>query len=51
MDVRIIVETGLEAPTLFGRVHIKVPRIRRCACNAKSEVTLIAWRERPNAPI
>ncbi|MDO6353462.1 ISKra4 family transposase, partial [Synechococcus sp. YX-04-1] len=26
--------------TLFGRFRVKVPRIRRCACNAKSEVTL-----------
>lgn len=26
--------------TLFGRFHVKAPRIRRCACNAKSEVTL-----------
>ena len=26
--------------TLFGRFRAKVPRIRRCACNAKSEVTL-----------
>lgn len=26
--------------TLFGRFKVKAPRIRRCACNAKSEVTL-----------
>tara|TARA_R110000850_G_scaffold246226_3_gene371118 strand:+ start:2565 stop:3932 length:1368 start_codon:yes stop_codon:yes gene_type:complete len=26
--------------TLFGRFQVKAPRIRRCACNAKSEVTL-----------
>ena len=26
--------------TLFGRFHVKAPRIRRCACNAKSEVTM-----------
>ena len=26
--------------TLFGRFHVKAPRIRRCACNAKSEVAL-----------
>lgn len=26
--------------TLFGRFHVKAPRIRRCACNARSEVTL-----------
>ena len=26
--------------TLFGRFRVKAPRIRRCACNAKSEVTL-----------
>lgn len=25
--------------TLFGRFQVKAPRIRRCACNAKSEVT------------
>ncbi|MEO0963260.1 MAG: ISKra4 family transposase [Pseudomonadota bacterium] len=25
--------------TLFGRFHVKAPRIRRCACNAKSDVT------------
>lgn len=24
--------------TLFGRFHVKAPRIRRCACNAKSDV-------------
>lgn len=26
--------------TLFGRFEVKVPRIRRCACNAKSDVVL-----------
>ena len=26
--------------TLFGRFQVKAPRIRRCACSAKSEVTL-----------
>lgn len=26
--------------TLFGRFQVKAPRIRRCACNAKSEVSL-----------
>ena len=26
--------------TLFGRFKVKAPRIRRCACNAKSEVNL-----------
>lgn len=26
--------------TLFGRFRVKAPRIRRCACNAKSEDTL-----------
>ena len=26
--------------TLFGRFHVKAPRFRRCACNAKSEVML-----------
>lgn len=26
--------------TLVGRFHIKAPRIRRCACNAKSKVVL-----------
>lgn len=26
--------------TLFGRFHVKGPRIRRCACNAKSDVAL-----------
>jgi len=26
--------------TLFGRFRVKAPRIRRCACNAKSDVTL-----------
>jgi hypothetical protein len=26
--------------TLFGRFEVKAPRIRRCACNAKSDVVL-----------
>jgi hypothetical protein len=26
--------------TLFGRFQVKAPRIRRCACNAKSDVVL-----------
>lgn len=26
--------------TLFGRFRVKAPRIRRCACNAKSELNL-----------
>ena len=26
--------------TLFGRFQVKAPRIRRCACNAKSDVAL-----------
>lgn len=26
--------------TLFGRFHVKAPRIRRCACNSKSDVAL-----------
>jgi hypothetical protein len=26
--------------TLFSRFEVKVPRIRRCACNAKSDIVL-----------
>jgi len=33
--------------TLFGRFEVKVPRIRRCACNAKSDVVL----GRPLSPL
>jgi len=33
--------------TLFGRFEVKAPRIRRCACNAKSDVVL----GRPLSPL